>query len=234
MSKNNLEEKIIQSLALKSNIKQLVCDNNEVVFGLMKETLIEIADDYNKQLTKLKERVRLEFADHGKFIAKLRIAGDMLVFSMHSNIFQFDREHKIWETDYVKDDPLNSYCGIINIYNFLDDSFSYNRLDDLGYLIGRVFVNKNNHFFVEGKRQIGFHYKNFGKRLLDKTAMRSILAKAMAYALEFDLLVPPYDAVKIASVGQMTEKMQISQIKTGKRLGFQFNSDDVMEDEENS
>lgn len=234
MSKNNLEEKIIQSLALKSNIKQLVFDNNEVVFSLMKKTLTEITDDYNKQLTDLKERVRLEFTDHGEFIAKLRVAGDMLVFSMHSNIFEFDREHKVWETDYVKTDPLNSYCGIINIYNFLDDSFRYNRMDDLGYLIGRIFVNKNNHFFVEGKRQMGFHFKNFGKRLLDKSAMRSILAKAMAYALEFDLLVPPYDAVKIASVGQMTEKMHISQIQTGKRLGFQFNSDDVMEDEENS
>ncbi|MEA1898451.1 MAG: hypothetical protein U9N53_12400 [Bacteroidota bacterium] len=230
MSKNNLEKKIIQSLALKSNIKQLVCDNNEVVFSLMKKTLTEISDDFNKQLNNLKERVRLEFTDHGEFIAKLRVAGDMLVFSMHSNIFEFDREHKVWETDYVKTDPLNSYCGIISIYNFLDDSFRYNRMDDLGYLIGRIFVNKNNHFFVEGKRQMGFHFKNFGKRLLDKSAMRSILAKAMAYALEFDLLVPPYDAVKIASVGQMTEKMYISQIKTGKRLGFQFNSDDVMEE----
>ena len=234
MSKNNLEEKIIQSLALKSNIKQLVCNNNELVFGLLKKTLVEITDDYNKRLTNLKERVRLEYTDHGKFIAKLRIAGDMLVFNMHSNVFEFDREHKIWETDYVKNDPLNSYCGIINIYNFLDDSFRYKRMDDLGYLIGRIFVNKNNHFLVEGKRQMGFHFRNFGKRLLDKKAMRSILAKAMAYALEFDLLVPPYDAVKIASVGHMTDKMQVAQIKTGKRLGFQFNSDDVMEENDNS
>jgi hypothetical protein len=107
-------------------------------------------------------------------------------------------------------------------------------MDDLGYLIARIFVNKNNHFLVEGKRQVGYHFKNFGKRLLDKEAMRSILAKAMAYALEFDLLVPPYDAVKIASVGHMTEKMKVAQIKTGKRLGFQFNSDDVMEENGNS
>jgi hypothetical protein len=65
-------------------------------------------------------------------------------------------------------------------------------------------------------------------------AIREILAKAMAYALEFDLLVPPYDAVKLASVGQMTEKMHISQMKTGKRLGFQFNSDDVLEEKESA
>ncbi len=53
----------------------------------------------------------------------------------------------------------------------------------------------------------------------------------MGYALEFDLLVPPYENVKIATVRQLSEKMNISQLKTGKRLGFQFNSDDVFEEE---
>ncbi len=231
MSNNNLENKIVQSMALKSNIKQLVSENNELVFELMKETLNEIVFDYNKKLTDLKERVSLEFTDHGKFIAKLRVAGDMLIFSMHSNVFEFDREHKVWQNKYIKDEPLNSYCGIINIYNFLDDSFRYNRMDDLGYLIARLFVNRNNHFFVEGKRQMGFTVSKFGKAELDKKAMRDVLSKAIAYALEFDLLVPPYDAIKIASVGQMTEKIQLSHIKTGKRLGFQFNSDDIANEE---
>jgi hypothetical protein len=47
------------------------------------------------------------------------------------------------------------------------------------------------------------------------------------YAIEFDLLVPPYDHVKIASVAQLNEKMEYSRMKTGKRLGFKFNSDDI-------
>ena len=46
--------------------------------------------------------------------------------------------------------------------------------------------------------------------------------------LEFDLLVPPYDTVKIATVGQVEAKIQHSRVITGKRLGFQFNSDDVL------
>lgn len=47
-------------------------------------------------------------------------------------------------------------------------------------------------------------------------------------ALEFDLLVPPYDTVKIATAGQLEAKIQYSGVITGKRLGFQFNSDDVL------
>ena len=37
---------------------------------------------------------------------------------------------------------LGTFCGIINIYNFLSDSFKYNRESDLGYLVGRIFINK--------------------------------------------------------------------------------------------
>jgi hypothetical protein len=192
---------------------------------------VNITNDFNDQLSNTNERVSLEFSDKGVFVAQIRVAGDILIFSMHSNIFEFDRENKVWETNYLKEDQLNSYCGIINIYNFLDDSFRYQRLDDLGYLIARIFINRNNHIFVEGKRQTGYQYKTFGKTKTSKTIIRKIISRAMGYALAFDLLVPPYENVKIATVRQLSEKMNISQLKTGKRLGFQFNSDDISEDE---
>jgi len=231
MTTNNEENKILDELAVKSSVKQEAFTNTLAAFNTLKGVLQNITSDYNAQLSNLNDRVSLEFSDKGIFVAQVRVAGDLLIFSMHSNIFEFDRENKVWETEYLKKDPLNSYCGIINIYNFLDDSFQYQRLDDLGYLIARLFVNKNEHFFVEGKRQSGYLYKTFGKTKISKTNLRKIISRAMGYALAFDLLVPPYENVKIATVRQLSEKMNISQLKTGKRLGFQFNSDDVFEDE---
>ena len=231
MDTQNIEEKILTTLNVKSQLKQAVYGNTMKAFDSMKNSLGKAETDFNQKLKNVNEQVRLVFTDRGEFIAQMKVAGDMLIYSMHSNIFQFNRDHKIWELDYLKEDPMNGYCGIINIYNFLNDSFKYNRLEDLGYLIARVFVNRNNHFFVEGKRQMGYHYKTFGSQAIDQAAVMNILAKTMNYALEFDLLVPPYDAVKLASVGQMTEKIHLSQMKTGKRLGFQFNSDDVLEEQ---
>jgi hypothetical protein len=57
--------------------------------------------------------------------------------------------------------------------------------------------------------------------------LRQIVETAIRYCIEFDLLVPPYDAVKLATVEQMQEKIIHSKMTTGKRLGFSFNADDV-------
>ena len=227
MEKKDPKSIIIQTLSVKARLKQQVFDKTFSVFNQAKEVLQEITNEYNAGLKGIDKRILLEYKDRGKFEAQIKIAGDILVFSMHSNIFEFDRGHVVWKTSYAQKDKTNTYCGIINIYNFLSDSFKYNRNDDLGYLIARVFVNKEMYYFVEGKRQFGFLYSNFGKEKITREIIKKIINTAIVYALQFDLLVPPYDNVKIASVGLMNKKIQSTQLQTGKRVGFQFNSDDV-------
>lgn len=227
METQDLKKKIIETIKGKSTLKQKVYDNTLLSFNSLKEVLQDLCNYYNDRLTEVDNRVLLEFKDNGVFSAQVKVAGDLLIFGMHSNVFEFDREHGVWKTSYIQSNRLASYCGIINIYNFLTDSFKYNRWDDLGYLIGRIFINKEMHYFVEGKRQLGFFYNNFGKDILDKKALQDIANLAIGYSLEFDLLVPPYDAVKIINVEQISQRIQFSLMKTGKRLGFRFNSDDV-------
>lgn len=228
--KKSPQDLIVDTLIEKSGMKQQVYGNTFETFNLIKGVLHEISLELNTSIKNNDKRIRLEYRDRGKFEAEIRVAGDIIVFSMHSNVFEFDRDHNIWKLPYVQAGKLNSYCGVINIYNFLTDSFKYNRLDDLGYLIGRIFVNRENHYFVEGKRQMGFLYNNFGQAVIDRDAVKKIIETSMLYSLEFDLLVPPYDLVKIATVAQMNSKIDSSKLQTGKRLGFQFNSDDVLEE----
>ncbi len=227
MKKTTLQDKIIAQLKGKGLLKQIVIDQATTTFNRTKEMLSGIAASYNALLEDTDKRLGLEFQDRGEFVAQLKVAGDVLVFYMHSNVFEFDREHKVWETEYVKKELSNSYAGVINIYNFLHDSFRYNRENDLGYLIARIFINRENHFFVEGKRQRGTGVDKFGKSLLTDQALLTIIETAMHYTIEFDLLVPPYDNMKIISLAQMNEEILHSRMRTGKRLGFVFNSDDV-------
>ncbi|MBM3420384.1 MAG: hypothetical protein FJY11_04535 [Bacteroidetes bacterium] len=219
---------IVKTLAEKSILKQKVYDNTLGAFSHIKSILAEITENINREVAYLDPRIKLNYTDRGGFDAQLKVAGDLLLFSMHSNIFEFDREHPAWKTPYIQKNKLNSYSGIISIYNFLADSFKYSRMDDLGYLIARIFVNHENQYFVEGKRQMALLFTNFGSEDLTRQALTRIICTAVQYSLEFDLLVPPYDAVKIATVGQAEAKIQHSKLATGKRLGFQFNSDDVL------
>jgi hypothetical protein len=215
---------IIGTLKEKSLLKQKVFDNTLEAFFIIKEVLKNLSKEVNTSLGGMDSRIRLEYTDRSNFDAQIKVAGDILLFS----IFQFDREHPAWKTAYIQKNKYNAYSGIVNIYNFLADSFKYSRQDDLGYLIARIFINHEKQYFVEGKRQMGMLFTNFGSEEISKQSLQIIISTAIQYALEFDLLVPPYDAVKIATVGQAEAKIQHSRVMTGKRLGFQFNSDDVL------
>jgi hypothetical protein len=230
---NEKKVAIIGSLKEKSILKQRVADNTFESFCDIKDVLKNLSEELNIDLFGIDPRVMLEYTDRSNFDAQLRVAGDILLFSMHSNIFQFDREHPAWKTPYIQKNKYNAYSGIINIYNFLADSFKYSRLDDLGYLIARIFINHEKQYFVEGKRQMGMLFTNYGNEEISKESLMLIISTAIQYSLEFDLLVPPYDTVKIATVGQAEAKIQHSKIITGKRLGFQFNSDDVLNNNSN-
>jgi hypothetical protein len=219
---------IISTLKDKSVLKQKVYDNTLNAFCIVKDILKNFAKEVNTNLGGIDSRIRMEYTDRSSFDAQLKVAGDILLFTMHSNIFQFDREHPAWKTTYIQKNKYNAYSGIIHIYNFLADSFKYSRLDDLGYLIARIFVNHENQYFVEGKRQMGMLFTNFGNEAITKDSLQIIISTAIQYSLEFDLLVPPYDTIKIATVGQAEAKIQHSRLITGKRLGFQFNSDDIL------
>jgi hypothetical protein len=219
---------IISTLKEKSILKQKVYDNTLEWFGVIKDILKTFSKEVNTSLTGFDQRVRMEYTDRSNFDAQLKVAGDILLFSMHSNIFQFDREHPAWKTAYIQKNKYNAYSGVINIYNFLFDSFKYSRLDDLGYLIARIFINHESQYLVEGKRQMGMLFSNYGNEAISRNSLQVIISTAIQYCLEFDLLVPPYDTVKIATVGQAEAKIQHSRVITGKRLGFQFNSDDVL------
>lgn len=227
MTDTDKKEQILTALEMKSLIKQKAYDQTLESFNMLKEVLQEIVSEYNAELNIKDPRINFEYKERGEFEAQLKVAGDILIFTMHSNIFEFDRDHNVWKLNYVKENSIYSFCGIINVYNFLADSFKYNRLEDLGYLVSRLFVNVEKHFFVEGKRQQEYLYNNFGKLVLTKETIKDIILKVIIYAIDFDLLVPPYDNIKIASVAQLNERMEFAKMKTGKRLGFKFNSDDI-------
>ncbi|MBK8226358.1 MAG: hypothetical protein IPK70_04190 [Flavobacteriales bacterium] len=111
------------------------------------------------------------------------------------------------------------------MYNFLSDSFKYNRERDLGYLVARLFLNRDNKFFVQGKRQLGFLYDDLEANDLERSRIKDVLLSVVLYVLEFDLLAPPYDQVNQVTVSEMNELNANLTISTGKRLGFRFQSD---------
>lgn len=227
MEASDKREALFQNLIQKSTLKQDIYANTFKALRMFKSVIEEITKDYQVNFESKKRHRNIAFENRyrGDFEIELKFGGDILLFLMHSNVFEFSRDHEIMRTPYIKEDRNRSYCGIINIYNFLSDSFKYNRFNDVGYLIGRVFINKDNHYFIEGKRELGLLLNNFSKNELDRDAVRQLMEAAIEYTINFDLLTPPYESVKLVTVNEMKNTLDAISMKTGKRLGFHFQAD---------
>lgn len=216
---------ILQLLKEKASLKQDVFQRSIDAFQQLKKVIEAIAKELKPLATKIDKRLEIEYKEKSEFEVELRVAGDILIFHMHTNVFEFDTSHQIWKSSYVKEDNSRSFCGMINVYNFLADSFTYQRANDLGYLVARIFLNRENHYFVEGKRQLGFLYNDFANAELTKEDLRKIVESSIVYCLNFDLFTPPFEEMKVVTLAQVLEESSMTAIKTGKRLGFRFQAD---------
>ena len=216
MDSNN----IINLLSDKSSTKQKVYRITQQSFADFQDILNDTAVRLNKVVSD--PNVNVSYEESGDFDAKLKFSGDTLLFNMHTNVFTFPSSHHMYKTKYIKEDGMRAFCGLINIYNFLSDSLKFNRLNDAGFLIARVFINQDGHFFLEGEKQLGFLFNDLANQKIDKDSIQAIINCAMEYSLNFDLQTPNFNDVKIVSVHEILNIDNNHKIKTSKRLGFKF------------
>ncbi len=225
MNVNNDTVGLFNLVNKKSSLKNKVYKNTFDTFGLIKECVNNLSNDYLKYQNVNNAPPSFEMKVRSKFELDLKFGGDMLLFNMHTNVFEFSRHHEIMRTSYIKNDKERSYCGVINIYNFIADSFKFNRINDIGYLIGRIFINKDNHYFIEGKRELKYICSSFEKNKINTNSIEDIIKEAVKYTINFDLLTPDYDLVKYVTVNEMKSTLDSISLRTGKRLGYKFHAD---------
>lgn len=224
MEKDNCNPRIIELLNEKASTKQKVFRKTNEVFETLKNTLKEVSSELMDSYCKVDETVSIAFKDNGKYEAQITFGGDLIMFNMHTNVFTFEENHHLWKSAYIKEDRRRAFFGMINMYNFLADSFRFDRKNDFGILLGRIFVNHEGHFFLEGKRQFGFLFNNVPVDVLREEELRKIIETAIIYGLEFDLTAPDFKNVRVVKVGQLQSFNNELKLKTGKQLGFRFHT----------
>jgi hypothetical protein len=220
ISADDKSEKILRLLKEKACAKQATYRKTRLIFHEFKKVLQGMAQELNKEVREYDPQVTIDFQDRSEFEAYFKFSGDTLLFHMHTNIFSFEKHHNIWKQSYVKEKEVRAYCGVIHIYNFLSDTFKYNRINDPGFLIARVFVNLEGHFFTEGKGEFGFLFNDFSNSEIDASYIRKIIQTAIIHGLNFELLSPAHQEISMVSLYQVQEMGREMRIKTSKPLGY--------------
>ena len=215
---------ICNQLTAKSNLKIATAQKSATAFELLKQETQKFPDIY--KATNNNPEIVVSYESKQPQCFSLRYGSDVLFCHLHSNVFEFSRDHEVMKTPYIRENKDRSFCGMISIYNFLTDSVIYERLNDSGYLIGRVFINSEGHCYIDGKRELGQIYNNFSSTIFDETMAKTILEAALQYTINFDLLVPPYEMVQEMTIHEMMElNNKHALVKTAKRLGVRFQAD---------
>ena len=213
-------EQLIDALFLKAIAKKIVFKKTLITFNEIKSQL-SIYDRWMQgRFNRYETLIDTEYIEHGDFEAELKFGSDTLVFLMHTDIFTFPEDHFIHKTNYVKEDPLRAYAGMIMIYDFLSDSIRYNRIDDVGSLVGRIFINKEGHFFIHGQKQYSYLFRDFANNEIDKKNIRLLIETSIKQAIDFDMYAPPIDAYNQITLLQKIQATENFALRTGKRLGF--------------
>jgi len=214
------KENMMALLKGKSAMKQDVFSNTIQCFEQLKTIAKRISEDLHKNIKNIDNRVTLGYKELNQHSFQMKVAGDMLYFDMHTNVFDFEKSHTLFKSGYVKQNPFNSYCGTISVYNFLSDSFKYNRSSDVGFLIARIFINREKKFFVETRTELNHRYSNFSEEPINEQCYTDIINELIIHSITVDLTVAPFDAVRQISVAELQEKANSAVLRTGKRLGY--------------
>ena len=212
---------IFEGLKQKSTAKQAIYRNTLAAFDCLRLVSQELVVELSRKLTPLDSSVVIEYRFINDMEFHIRFSGDLLVFVMHSNIVTFPDDYGPMSSKYVEADFRRRFFGHIMAYNFMADSIKYQRLNDPGYLVGRLLVNINNHYFLEGVQQLELPDNDMNDNLITSETMKLFVESAMIAAVNNDLIAPPLPEIQKISVKQKLENQQVSR---GSKVGFSFSA----------
>ena len=209
--------KILNKLQTTSKLKYNLFEQSEALFRQMEEICHTIAKEIF-EANKDDKPVPLKVERINDFEFIFRIGGDVLIFILQSNIVRLSDDTYLSKTKYLKDDLSLRYFGQILIYNFLSDTLTYGRLEDPGYLISRILLNKENKFFIEGDRKIVYSFPDLKENPVSPEKMRDLIEKLIESALDNDLLAPAFQDLMLITYHQKLE--HTSSMGNPKKIGF--------------
>jgi hypothetical protein len=207
-------------LESKSTAKQVTYKNLLSAFKLLSKESKRIITELKKKTKPGDQDVTLDFKQISEHEFNVKLAGDLLVFVLHTNIVTFDDSHPVMQNEYIKQKEVNRYFGQIMVYNFMSYSIKFNRVNDPGYLLSRLLINHEERYVIEGEGRLGTLAHQISETPITENELNILVKLSLMIAIENDLMAPPFPQVKFITLFQKNEKTQ--ELGGGQKIGFRM------------
>lgn len=206
-------------LESKSTAKQTAYKHICKAFSVLQTEARGVVEELQRRAQPTDKDVTVEFnviSDH-EFDVKL--AGDMLIFVMNTNVVTLEESHPIMNEEYIRDNEVNRYFGQVMVYNFMAESLKYHRDNDPGYLLARLMVNHENRFFIEGEKELSA-YNNISQQPVSDLDLKKVVKIVLKMAIENDLVAPSFTEVKSITLSQKRD--HTLELGGAQKIGFRM------------
>jgi hypothetical protein len=210
----------------KSTAKQKTYKHVCEAFSILADHARYIIDELKRRARPDDSDVTVEFNSISDQEFDVKLAGDMLIFVMNTNIVTFDDAHPILNEEYIKEKEVNRYFGQIMIYNFMSDSMKFNRMNDPGYLLARLMINHENRFFIEGEKELS-SYNRISEKEITEDDLSSLVKIVLKMAIENDLVAPAFTHMKSITLNQ--KKDHTLELGGAQKIGFRMSYENKTE-----
>lgn len=210
---------IKEMLENKSVAKQKTYKHTRWAFSVLSDAARHIIEELKKRAQPGDEDVTVEYNDISQNEFDIKLAGDMLIFVMNTNVVTFDDAHPVMKEQYILQRDVNRYFGQIMIYNFMSDSLKFGRINDPGYLLARIMINHECRFFVEGEKELS-GFNQVSERCITEDDLVYVVKVVLKMAIENDLVAPSFREVKSITLNQ--KKDHTMEMGGAHKIGFRM------------
>jgi hypothetical protein len=212
-------------LESKSTAKQAAYKHICRAFEMISTEAQEVIEELKRRAQPEDKDVTVGYNFAGVHEFDVKLAGDLLIFVMNTNVVTLEESHVIMKEDYIRENEVNRYFGQILVYNFMADSIKHNRFDDPGYLLARLMINHENHFFIEGEKELAL-FTRISERPLTEEDLKRFVKIVLKMAIENDLVAPDFREVKSITLNQKNHSMELGGAqKIGFRMSYEHKTE---------
>jgi hypothetical protein len=213
-------DQIKSLLEVKSTAKQITYRNLLRAFEVLASESQRIVKDLTTKVNPGDEDVTVEYTRVNSHEFHVKLAGDLLIFVLHTNVVSMIGNHPVMQDPYMKLKEVNRYFGQIMIYNFMADSLKFNRINDPGYLLARLLINHEGRYVIEGEGHLTAIANKISSQPIVDAELSILVKLSLMLAIENDLVAPPFPDVRYITLYQKMEKTL--ELGAGRKIGFQI------------
>jgi hypothetical protein len=206
-------------LESKSTAKQTAYKHICRAFCMLSDEAKQIIEELRRRAKPHDKDVTVEFNVINEHEFDVKLAGDMLIFVMNTNIVTLEESHPVMRENYIKENEVNRYFGQIMVYNFMAESLKHNRNNDPGYLLARLMVNHENRFFIEGEKELEV-FNKISEKPVSEEDLKNVVKIVLKMAIENDLVAPAFREVKSITLNQ--KKDHTLELGGAQKIGFRM------------